>query len=93
MSASCRVVGRGISLPIPTVGRKRDKDPDPGCRGFAKGHGNINLQANTVSGVMCQQDRTGTIIMSVERHLSYHSHYATMWGYHGTEVNDQVPPL
>jgi hypothetical protein len=43
---------------------------------FAKGHGNINLEANTVSGVMCQQDRAGTVIMSVEHHLSYHSHYA-----------------
>jgi hypothetical protein len=50
---------------------------------FAKGHGNINLEANTVSGVMCQQDRRGTIIMSVEHHLVYHSHYATMWGYPG----------
>jgi len=98
---------------------------------------------------MCQQDRAGTIIMSVEHHLVYHSHTAMMWGfpgniikikfrvtsstdtncaegtvgratlyssyngvrsdsiqfffpaacrdqdhlYHGTEVNDQVPPL
>jgi len=50
---------------------------------FAKGHGNINLEANTVSGVMCRQDRAGTIIMSVEHHLSYHSHYAMMWGYPG----------
>ena len=24
---------------------------------FAKGHGNINFEANTVWGVMCQQDR------------------------------------
>jgi hypothetical protein len=50
---------------------------------FAKGHGNINLQANTVSGIMCQQDRAGVIIMSVEHHLVYHSHYAMMWGYPG----------
>jgi hypothetical protein len=50
---------------------------------FAKGHGNINLDANTVSGIMCQQDRAGVIIMSVEHHLVYHSHYAMMWGYPG----------
>jgi hypothetical protein len=56
---------------------------------FAKGHGNINLEANTVSGIMCQQDRAGVIIMSVEHHLSYHSRYAMMWGYPG----NQVPPL
>jgi hypothetical protein len=28
-----------------------------GERSFAKGHGNFNLEANTVSGVICQQDR------------------------------------
>jgi hypothetical protein len=50
---------------------------------FAKGHGNIDLEANTVSGVMCQQDRRGVILMSVHHHLIYHSHYATMWGYPG----------
>jgi len=31
---------------------------------FAKGHGNINFEANTVSGVMCEQDPRGTILMS-----------------------------
>ena len=57
--------------------------PYTGASSFAKGHGDINLEANTVSGIMCQQDRAGTIIMSVEHHLSYHSHYAEMWGYPG----------
>jgi hypothetical protein len=57
--------------------------PYTGASSFAKGHGNIDLEANTVSGVMCQQDRAGTIIMSLEHHLVYHSHYATMWGYPG----------
>jgi hypothetical protein len=53
---------------------------------FAKGHGNINLAANTVSGVMCQQDPAGTILMSVSHHLVYHSHYAQMWGYPGNII-------
>jgi hypothetical protein len=57
--------------------------PYTGASSFAKGHGNINLGANTVSGIMCQQDRAGVIIMSVDRHLVYHSHYAMMWGYPG----------
>jgi hypothetical protein len=57
--------------------------PYTGQSWFAKGHGNINLEANTVSGVMCQQDRRGVILMSVEHHLVYHSHYAMMWGYPG----------
>src|SRR5580704_3114340 len=55
--------------------------PYTGASSFPKGHGNIDLEANTVSGVICQQDRAGVIIMSVEHHLVYHSHYATMWGY------------
>ncbi len=57
--------------------------PYTGQPSFAKGHGEINLEANTVSGVICQQDRAGTIILSVAHHLVYHSHYATMWGYPG----------
>jgi hypothetical protein len=64
--------------------------PYTGASSFAKGHGEINLEANTVSGVICQQDRTGTIIMSVEHHLSYHSHYATMWGYPGNIMKIRV---
>ncbi len=50
---------------------------------FAKGHGNIDLQAGTISGVICQQDRSGVIVMSVKHHLVYHTHYAKMWGYPG----------
>jgi hypothetical protein len=55
---------------------------------FARGHGDINLSANTVSGILCQVDRVPhqpdrLIIMTVEHHLVYHSHYAVMWGYPG----------
>jgi hypothetical protein len=55
---------------------------------FARGHGQINLEANTVSGIMCQEDRfrgrpTRAITMTVEHHLVYHSHYAVMWGFPG----------
>jgi hypothetical protein len=56
--------------------------------GFARGHGEINLEANTVSGIICQElhfrgQPTRSITMTVEHHLVYHSHYATMWGYPG----------
>ena len=55
---------------------------------FARGHGNISLSANTVSGILCQVDRLRNqpdrlIIMTVEHHLVYHSHYAVMWGVPG----------
>ncbi len=50
---------------------------------FARGHGQINLEANTVSGIICQEDGHGAITMTVEHHLVYHSHYAVMWGFPG----------
>jgi hypothetical protein len=55
---------------------------------YARGHGNINLTANTVSGILCQVDRVPhqpdrLIIMTVEHHLVYHSHHAMMWGFPG----------
>jgi hypothetical protein len=55
---------------------------------YARGHGDINLAANTVSGILCQVDRVRNhpdrlIIMTVDHHLVYHSHYARMWGVPG----------
>src|SRR5579875_2484260 len=52
---------------------------------FARGHGDIDLGANTVSGILCQVDRfphqpDHLIVMTVEHHLVYHSHVAVMWG-------------
>ena len=63
--------------------------PPIGATGsFARGHGEINLEANTVSGVLCQEIRsrihpTRAITMTVEHHLVYHSHFAVMWGFPG----------
>ncbi len=49
----------------------------PSDSSFARGHGDINLDASTVSGIICQEKRSGSITMTVEHHLTYHSHYAT----------------
>ena len=63
--------------------------PITGATGsYARGHGDINLSANTVSGIMCQVDRVRhqpdrLIVLTVRRHLVYHSHYANMWGFPG----------
>jgi len=63
--------------------------PITGATGsYARGHGDINLDANTVSGILCQVDRVRhsrdrLIIMTVEHHLVYHSHHAVMWGVPG----------
>src|SRR5437899_12087940 len=48
--------------------------PYTGASSFAKGHGNINLEANTVSGAIRPQHRTGVIIMSGEHHRMERSH-------------------
>ena len=63
--------------------------PITGATGsYARGHGDIDLDANTVSGILCQVFRVRNkpdrlIIMTVEHHLVYHSHYAQMWGFPG----------
>jgi hypothetical protein len=62
---------------------------------FARGHGEINLEARTVSGILCQEDRirsqpTRAITMTVDHHLVYQSHYAVMWGFPGNIMKIRV---
>lgn len=63
--------------------------PITGATGsYARGHGQIDLNANTVSGIMCQVDRVRhqpdrLLILTVQHHLVYHSHHAVMWGVPG----------
>jgi hypothetical protein len=58
---------------------------------YARGHGSINLAANTVSGILCQVDRVRDqpdrlIIMTVAHHLVSHSHTAVIWGVPGNAM-------
>jgi hypothetical protein len=57
---------------------------------FARGHGQINLQTNTVSGIICQEDPAGAITMTVEHGLGHHSHHAEMWGFPGNIMRIRV---
>lgn len=62
---------------------------------YARGHGNISLSANTVSGILCQVDRVPhrpdrLIIMTVKPRLLYHSHGAVMWGVPGNLMKIMV---
>jgi hypothetical protein len=63
--------------------------PITGATGsYARGHGDINLGANTVSGILCQVDRIRhqpdrLIVMTVRHNLVHHSHHAVMWGVPG----------
>src|SRR5215472_13626901 len=71
-------------------------DPITGATGsYSRGHGDINLDANTVSGILCQVDRVRNkpdrlIIMTVNHHLDYHSHHAVMWGVPGNIMKIHV---
>jgi hypothetical protein len=66
--------------------------PPAGATGaFARGHGDINLEAGTISGVICQELHSGnrptrSITMTVQHRLVYHSHVATMWGFPGNII-------
>jgi hypothetical protein len=66
--------------------------PITGAAGsYARGHGDISLTADTVSGILCQVDRVPhradrLIIMTVEHHLVYHSHHAVLWGFPGNLI-------
>jgi hypothetical protein len=70
--------------------------PITGATGsFARGHGEINLEAHTVSGILCQEDYarsqpTRSITMTVEHHLVYQSHHAVMWGFPGNIMKIRV---
>ena len=70
--------------------------PISGAAGsYARGHGGINLNTNTVSGILCQVFRVRhhpdrLIVLTVEHHLVYHAHGAVMWGYPGNEMKVNV---
>lgn len=70
--------------------------PITGATGsFARGHGEIDLEAHTVSGILCQEDHfrnqpTRSITMTVEHRLLYQSHYAAMWGFPGNIMKIKV---
>jgi hypothetical protein len=58
---------------------------------YARGHGDISLSANTVSGILCQVDRVRNqpdrlVVMTVQHHLVYHTHHAVLWGYPGNLI-------
>ena len=62
--------------------------PSGATGSYARGHGDISLTHNTVSGILCQVDRVRhqpdrLIVMTVKHHLVYHSHHAVMWGVPG----------
>lgn len=61
---------------------------------YAHGWGNINLDTNWISGYICQDDRRHnqavSIKVTLEPHIIYHTHHATMWGYPGNLIEAHV---
>jgi hypothetical protein len=67
----------------------------PSAGSYARGHGDISLSANAISGVLCQVLRVPgqgdlEITMTVKYHLVSHSHVAVMWGYPGNLIKFNV---
>ena len=84
-----------LSTGIPPWGFHTGAPISTATGSYARGHGDISLSANTVSGVICKVDRVPhqpdrVIVLSVEHHLGYHSHYAQMWGYPGNVMHITV---
>ena len=70
--------------------------PIAGATGsYARGWGDINLTANTISGEVCQVDRVRNqpdrlIVVRVLSPMIYHSHTAVLWGYPGNLIKVNI---
>ena len=74
-------------------------EPIAGAAGsYARAWGNINLDANWISGKICQVDRVRgqadpMIVMTPEPHILYHTHHAELWGYPGNLIKIEMQVL
>jgi hypothetical protein len=80
---------------IPPWGFHATQSFPTGGSGFAYGWGNINLDANSISGKICQSvhgdgQPATAIAVRVGPRIAYHSHLATMWGYPGNLVKTSL---
>jgi hypothetical protein len=70
--------------------------PRPGVgTSYARGHGKIDLAAQTASGVICQVERRPgaaerQIVLSIDRHVIFTSHHAVMFGVPGNIMRVHV---
>lgn len=70
--------------------------PQPGAdTSYARGHGKIDLSAQTASGVICQVERhpgaaERQIVLSIDRHVIFTSHHAVMFGVPGNIMRISV---
>jgi hypothetical protein len=70
--------------------------PRPGANtSYARGHGTIDLAAQSASGVICQADRRPNaperqIVLSIDHHVIFTSHRAVMFGVPGNIMRIHV---
>jgi hypothetical protein len=59
---------------------------------FMWGWGDVNLNTKWISGRICQVGRAPASIIAIKvgPHISYHSHYAEMWGYPGNLIKTSL---
>jgi hypothetical protein len=80
---------------IPPWGFHATQKFPSGGSGFAMGWGKINLNANTISGKICEDvyasgQPTLEISVEVGPHISFHTHHAVKWGYAGNMVRTSL---
>ncbi len=99
-ASASRPVAYCGAIPIVNVQREawgfRAGQPITGATGsYARGHGTVNLSAQTASGIMCQVDRVANapdrqIVLTVGHRLVYASHHAVMFGVPGNIMTINV---
>jgi hypothetical protein len=91
----CQVIGGSVNV-LPEEWGFHGGQPITGATGsFTKGHGKINLSAQTASGVICQVDRVRNapdrqIVLAVGHHVIYTSHHAVEFGVPGNIMKIHV---
>lgn len=80
---------------IPPWGFHATQSLSQGRHGYSHGWGDINLDASTISGHICQYVShrgrpTRAIAVRLQRHILYHTHEGQMWGYPGNIIKVDV---
>jgi hypothetical protein len=93
-SAYCSVIPRAEVQPEEWGFHAGQPNPGPSTS-YARGHGKIDLSAQTASGVICQVDRSPNaperqIVLSIGRHVIHTSHDAVMFGVPGNIMQIHV---
>lgn len=90
----CQVIPQA-SVPKEAWGFHGGKPVTGATGSYTRGHGQINLSAQTANGIICQVDRVRNapdrqIVLAVGRHVIYTSHHAIEFGVPGNIMRIHV---